>query len=40
MNEANHFDVGEPLSPEISENLPAIVSTINQLVNKLLPNAV
>jgi hydrogenase maturation protease len=34
--EANQFDVGEPLSPEISENLTAIASTIDQLVNKLL----
>jgi len=35
--EANQFDVGEPLSPAISENLPAIASTIEQLVNRLLP---
>lgn len=35
--EANQFDVGEPLSPEVSENLPAIASTIDQLVNRLLP---
>jgi hydrogenase maturation protease len=34
--EANQFDIGEHLSPEISENLPAIASTIDQLVNRLL----
>lgn len=34
--EANQFEVGEPLSPELSKNLPAVASTIDQLVNKLL----
>jgi hydrogenase maturation protease len=38
--EANQFEVGEPLSPTLSDNLPAIASTIDQLVNKLLPNIV
>lgn len=37
--EANQFEVGEPLSSEISENLPSLVSTLDQLVNKLLPKA-
>ena len=38
--EANQFEVGEPLSPVIAENLPAIAATIDRLVNKLLPNVV
>ena len=38
--EADQFEVGEPLSPALSDNLPAIASTIDQLVNKLLPNTV
>jgi hydrogenase maturation protease len=37
--EANQFEIGEPLSPEISENMPAIASTIDRLVNKLLPSS-
>lgn len=35
--EANQFEIGEPLSQEISMNLPVIASTIDQMVNKLLP---
>jgi hydrogenase maturation protease len=38
--EANQFEVGEPLSPVIADNLPAIAATIDQLVNRLLPNEV
>ena len=37
--EAKQFDVGESLSPELAENLPAIAATIDQLVNKLLPKS-